>query len=198
MTDQVPVEKAWPEWLSSLDAALPAALAGIAAVHGRLVTSVAKGYDYEHLLNAQLNEVTDRIVADGKLRTDVPPISDGSGSRNYLWSPGTFSNDINVSKTFPIKERLGLELRASFFNPFNQVRRQDLNTTFTFKMKGKTLADGYYLNNSPEQNVTNLLKQKPGANAAEQYNQYRNGVGHETLTNVMDMRRIEIGLRLKF
>lgn len=128
----------------------------------------------------------------------VPEFSDGSGSRNYLWSPGTFSNDINVSKTFPIREKVGLELRASFFNPFNQVRRQDLNTTFTFKMKGKTLADGYYINNSPEQNVTNLLAAKPAATELEKYNQFRGGVGHANLTSVMDMRRVEIGLRLRF
>ena len=157
-------------------------------------------------------DITPRIVPSGNVNTGssdlahlydvnlfgVPGLSDGSGSRNYLWSPGTFSNDINVSKTFPIKERLGLELRASFFNPFNQVRRQDLNTAFTFKMKGKSLDDGYILNNSPEQNVANLLAQKPGGTPAHQYNQYRGGVGHTNLTSVMDMRRIEIGVRLKF
>ncbi|MCC7341257.1 MAG: carboxypeptidase regulatory-like domain-containing protein [Bryobacterales bacterium] len=128
----------------------------------------------------------------------VPPLGDGSGSRNYLWSPGTFSNDINVSKNFPIKEKIALELRASFFNPFNQVRRQDLNTTFTFKMKGATMASGYMLNNSPDQNVANLLAAKPGATELEKFNQYRGGVGHTNLTSVMDMRRVEIGLRLRF
>ncbi|MDZ7638488.1 MAG: hypothetical protein U5J83_09610 [Bryobacterales bacterium] len=128
----------------------------------------------------------------------VPGLNDGTGSRNYLWSPGTFSNDINVSKTFPIQEKVGLELRASFFNPFNQVRRQDLNTTFTYKMKGATLADGFMLNNSPEQNVNNLLAAKPGATELEKFNQFRGGVGHANLTSVMDMRRVEIGLRLRF
>ncbi|MCZ2153265.1 MAG: TonB-dependent receptor [Bryobacterales bacterium] len=128
----------------------------------------------------------------------VPAFGDGTGSRNYLWTPGTFSNDINLSKTFPIRERTELEMRASFFNPFNQVRRQDLNTAFTFKMKGRTLADGYMLNNSPEQNVANLLASKPGATELEKYNQFRGGVGHANMTSVMDMRRIEIGLRLRF
>jgi hypothetical protein len=42
------------------------------------------------------------------------------------------------------------------------------------------------------------LERLPGANQAEQYNQYRNGVGHQNLTSVLDMRRIEIGLRFKF
>lgn len=122
----------------------------------------------------------------------------GMGSMNYLWSPGTFSNDINLTKQFPIKERLGIELRASFFNPFNQVRRQDINTGFTFKMKGPQLSNGYYLFNSPEQLVTNLLAASPNATAAEKYNQYRGGVGHQNVTSVLDNRRIEIGIRLKF
>jgi hypothetical protein len=124
--------------------------------------------------------------------------TDGTGSRNYLWSQGTFSNDINVSKTFPIKEGMGVEVRASFFNPFNQVRRQALNTGFTFKMNGAQLADGYYLYNSPEQLVKNLLERLPNSNEAEKYNQYRSGVGHQDLTNVLDNRRIEIGVRFKF
>ena len=44
----------------------------------------------------------------------------------------------------------------------------------------------------------NLLDRLPNSTTAEQYNQYRNGVGHENVTSVMDMRRVEIGLRFKF
>ncbi|HET8547529.1 MAG TPA: carboxypeptidase regulatory-like domain-containing protein [Bryobacteraceae bacterium] len=129
----------------------------------------------------------------------MPQIPDvGMGSRNYLWSPGTFSNDINVSKMFSIREGKGLELRASFFNPFNQVRRQDLNTSHTFKMRGAAVANGYYLFNSPEQQTANLVSRVPNSTEAEKYNQYRNGVGHMNVTSVLDMRRIEIGLRFKF
>lgn len=130
---------------------------------------------------------------------NIPGIpGDGRGSRNYLWSPGTFSNDINISKNFPIREKMGLELRASLFNPFNQVRRQDVNSTFTFKMKGANFSDGYYLFNSPEQQVANLLGRLPNANEMEKYNQYRNGVGHQNVTSVLGNRIIEIGLRLRF
>jgi hypothetical protein len=132
-------------------------------------------------------------------RFKVPSVpNDGTGSRNYLWSPGTFSNDINISKMFPIGEGKGLELRASLFNPFNQVRRQDINTGHTYKMKGAKLSDGYYLFNSPEMLVQNLVSRVPTANTAEQYNQYRGGVGHYSVTSVLDMRRIEVGLRFKF
>jgi hypothetical protein len=132
-------------------------------------------------------------------RFQAPAIPDvGMGSRNYLWSPGTFSNDINISKMFPLREGKGLELRASFFNPFNQVRRQDINTGHTFKMRGAKLADGYYLYNSPEVLVQNLVSRVPTSNEAEKYNQYRGGVGHYNVTSVLDMRRIEVGLRFKF
>jgi hypothetical protein len=129
----------------------------------------------------------------------IPGIpGDGTGSRNYLWSPGTFSNDVNISKTFPIREGKGLELRASLFNPFNQVRRQDTNIGHTFKMKGAGISDGYYLFNAPATLVENLVSRVPNASEAERYNQFRGGVGHYNVTSVLDMRRIEVGLRFKF
>ncbi|MGH8247406.1 MAG: hypothetical protein ACREUU_13360, partial [Gammaproteobacteria bacterium] len=81
----------------------------------------------------------------------------GMGSRNYLWSPGTFSNDMSITKMFSIREGKGLELRFNLFNPFNQVRRQDINTGHTFKMRGRNLPDGYSLFNTPELQVQNLL-----------------------------------------
>ncbi len=132
-------------------------------------------------------------------RFSIPAIPGvGMGSRNYLWSPGTFSNDINISKMFPIREGKGLELRASLFNPFNQVRRQDINIGHTFKMRGSGMSDGYSLFNTPEMLVQNLVSRVGGATEAEKYNQYRGGVGHTDVTSVLDMRRIEIGLRFKF
>lgn len=129
----------------------------------------------------------------------VPGIPDvGMGSRNYLWSPGTFANDVTITKVFPIHEGKALELRASLFNPFNQVRRQDVNTTHTFKMKGANLSDGYYLFNSPQMLVSNLVGRVATATEAEKYNQYRSGVGHSNVTSVLDMRRVEVGLRFRF
>ena len=63
------------------------------------------------------------------------------GSRNYLQTQGTFSNDINLAKTFRIRESSGIEVRASFFNPFNQVRRTGINTTQTYKMTGASAGE---------------------------------------------------------
>jgi hypothetical protein len=157
-------------------------------------------------IGPRLQPVANPNIGTGQIDRayDVAPFilpgvpGDGAGSRNFLWSPGTWSNDINISKLFPLREGKGFELRASFFNPFNQVRRQDLNTTHTFKMKGAKLSDGYYLFNTPELQVSNLVARSPNANALEKYNQYRNGVGHYNVTSVLDMRRIEIGLRFRF
>ncbi|MBI4877569.1 MAG: carboxypeptidase regulatory-like domain-containing protein [Acidobacteria bacterium] len=145
------------------------------------------------------NGIAARDAAFDVTRFQIPAIpGDGMGSRNYLFSPGTFSNDINISKMFPIREGKGLELRASFFNPFNQVRRQEINTGATYKMRGAKMSDGYYLFNSPQVLVQNLLGRSPNANTAEQYNQYRGGFGHYNMTSVLDMRRVEVGVRFKF
>ena len=133
----------------------------------------------------------------------------GLGSRNYLWMQGTSSNDVTVRKTFPIRERMGMELRASFFNLFNNTRRQTLNITNTlvtyslntsviYKMKGPQLSDGYSIFNSPEQLRANLQASSPNASAQDLYNQYRQGFGSTNITSVLDPRRIEIGLRFKF
>lgn len=128
----------------------------------------------------------------------VPGFGIGLGSRNYLRYPSTFSNDINISKTFPVREGRGLELRVSMFNPFNQVRRDLVNSTATFKANGRNLSDGFRLFNTPEQQVANLLERRPNATPQEQYNQFRSGFGHVNLTDTLPMRIIEIGLRFKF
>ena len=52
--------------------------------------------------------------------------------------------------------------------------------------------------NTPEGQVQNLLGRVGGATEAEKYDQYRGGVGHTNVTSVLDMRRVEVGLRFKF
>jgi len=128
----------------------------------------------------------------------VPAFGIGTGSRNYLREPSAHSNDINIAKQFPIDERRHLELRASLFNPFNAIRRTDINTGATFKALGPTPASGFRLFNSPEQQVRNLLERRPNSTPQEIYNQYRSGFGHVNLTSVQPNRIIEIGLRLRF
>ena len=108
------------------------------------------------------------------------------------------SETLSRCEAVPIHERMGMELRASFFNLFNNARRQTLNTSVTYKMKGPQISDGYTIFNSPEQLQANLKASNPNASAQELYNQYRQGFGGTNITTVLDPRRIEIGMRFKF
>ena len=49
---------------------------------------------------------------------------DGEGDRNYIQRPPSFANDMTLTKAFKIKENHAFELRAAFYNAFNQVRRE--------------------------------------------------------------------------
>jgi hypothetical protein len=119
--------------------------------------------------------------------------TDGTGPRNYVLGRGSFSNDINISKEFRIMESKALELRASLFNAFNQVRRIGINTGVQYKAQGKTMADGFKIINTPEANAAATT-----GDALRIYNAYRVGVGHVNLTGVEPMRIIEIGLKFRF
>ncbi len=122
----------------------------------------------------------------------------GMGSRNYLLTPSTFSNDITVTHQIPVREGVGFELRASVFNLFNSPRFQDVNTALSYKMNGASFASGTSLINTPEALQATYLKSNPSATAVAQYNQYRTGVGSKNLDSVLDPRRVEIALRFKF
>jgi hypothetical protein len=124
----------------------------------------------------------------------VYPSADGTGPRNYLVRPSSFANDMTLTKAFTIKENHAFELRAAFYNAFNQVRRNGVNTSLQYKANGKTVADGFSLFNTPEQ----LAARNSTLTGTALYNQYRAGVGHTNLTDVQNMRVIEIGLKYRF
>jgi len=84
-------------------------------------------------------------------------------------------------------------LRASAFNLFNSVRRPVINTAIQFKAKGRTLADGFTVLNTPEANAG-----RTSGSSTAVYNAYRTGVGHTDLTNTDPMRVIEIGVKFRF
>ncbi len=46
----------------------------------------------------------------------VTTVSYGNSGRNILRNPGVWNTDLNVVRTFPIKERLNLQFRAEFYN----------------------------------------------------------------------------------
>jgi hypothetical protein len=124
----------------------------------------------------------------------VYPAYDGTGPRNYLQRPSTFANDMTLTKAFRIHESHAFELRAAFYNAFNQVRRNNFNTSVQYKANGKTFADGFTILNTPEA----LLARNANLSGVALYNQYRAGVGHINLTDVYPMRVIEIGLKYRF
>jgi hypothetical protein len=123
----------------------------------------------------------------------APLGGDGNGPLNYVRGRGSFSNDITLSKTIRIRERAGLELRASFFNAFNQVRRVGINTGIQYKALGKNFSEGFRILNTPEANAAATT----GDNV-KIWNAYRAGVGHVDVTGVEPMRIIEIGMKFRF
>ena len=145
------------------------------------------------------NTVTDSYHQFDTSVLTVPSLTAfGMGSRSYLKTPGTFSNDITVTKQIAVKEGVGFELRASVFNLFNSARYQDVITAANYKANGATFASGQTLINTPEALQATLLKSNPSATAQALYSQYRTGVGSTDLTSVLDPRRIELTLRFKF
>jgi hypothetical protein len=124
----------------------------------------------------------------------VFPAADGRGPRNYITRPGNFANDMTLTKAFRIKEQHAFELRAAFFNAFNQVRRTGINTSLQYKANGRTYAEGFTLFNTPEA----LAARNANLSGTALYNQYRTGVGHYNVTDVNVMRVIEIGLKYRF
>ena len=101
---------------------------------------------------------------------------------------------MTLTKAFTIRENHAFELRAAFYNAFNQVRRSTINTAIQYKANGKNLADGFTLFNTPEA----LAARNANLTGTALYNQYRTGVGHTNLTDVNVMRVIEIGLKYRF
>jgi hypothetical protein len=88
---------------------------------------------------------------------------------------------------------MALELRASLFNAFNQVRRVGMSTGVQFKALGKNLNDGLKILNTPEANAAATT-----GDALKIWNACRVGVGHVDVTTVEPMRVIEFGMKLRF
>jgi len=124
------------------------------------------------------------------------PASNGTGDRNYLTAPGTFVNDMSISKRFYVKETKSLELRISAYNAFNQVRRVNLNTGVQYKANGATFAQGFTVYNTPDQLAQRATAS--GLNSLGVFNQYRTGAGYTNLTSTEPMRILELGLKFRF
>ena len=127
------------------------------------------------------------------------PVADGTGPRNFLRGRGTFVNDISLIKQFRLDTRRRIELRANFYNVFNNTRRVGVNESVTFKANGPNFSDGFTVFNTPEANVARS-RANGITDELQLYNQYRAGVGHVELTgnSVQPNRIIEIGFALRF
>jgi hypothetical protein len=127
----------------------------------------------------------------------IYPANAGTGPRNFLTAPGTFVNDMTLTKQFRILEGKTLEFRAAAYNVFNQVRRTNLNTGVQYKANGAAYSNGFTVYNTPDQ-----LAQRSAAsgvtNPTNLYNQYRSGVGYTNITSVQPMRILELGLKFRF
>lgn len=85
----------------------------------------------------QLKDFTMPYVVSGIVTTPLPAgvFRYGTCKRNPIVAPGLAATDISIGKDFQITERLGLQLRADFFNAFNRPNfgepSPDLNTRIT-------------------------------------------------------------------
>ena len=102
-----------------------------------------------------------------------------------------------MTKQFRILEGKTLEFRVAAYNVFNQVRRTYVNSSVLYKAQGAQYSNGFAVYNLPSQ-----LAQEAAAsgitNSQAIYNQYINGAGAPTLTNVQPMRTLELALRFRF
>jgi hypothetical protein len=79
------------------------------------------------------NNVSDRSTAryfDTSAFTSAPQFVIGTSSRNPVRGPGLQNADLMIGKTFPIHERINLELRAEAFNVTNTPPLADPNGSF--------------------------------------------------------------------
>jgi hypothetical protein len=125
------------------------------------------------------------------------PGNDGTGPRNFIHGLGSAANDISVVKTLRITEKHGIELRATAYNAFNQVRRLGTNTTVQYKANGANFTQGFSILNTPAQLAATQAAKTP-ADAVSIFNSYRTGAGYSDLLTVQPMRVIEIGMKFRF
>jgi len=69
---------------------------------------------------------------------------------NYLYGPGLANYDLSVQKTFRLRERMSIELRADAFNVFNHTQFSGINSTLNFAVLNPTT--NQYVNATTSQN----------------------------------------------
>jgi hypothetical protein len=67
----------------------------------------------------RFNQALENPVLDVNCFAPPPPFTPGNAGRNIITGPGIFYSQASAQKNFPIKERLNLQLRFDFQNPFH-------------------------------------------------------------------------------
>jgi hypothetical protein len=151
-------------------------------------------------------DLTPRLLATGSPNSASGPLyfdatglglpglgSTGTGPRNFLNGLGSFNYDMSLIKMIKVTEKRGIELRINAFNPFNNVRRINTNSTIQYKANGPSYSNGFtIINTGAALAAAQLAAGKPA------FQGYINGEGLVSLTNVQPMRIVEIGLRFRF
>jgi hypothetical protein len=117
----------------------------------------------------RLNPAAFNVPAVGSIGLDAPV--------NYLTGPGVNSWDMSLQKSFSVKEKLRLQLRADAFNVFNHTQFDGINSNITFR----SLTD---------RTPTNLPFNADGT--------LRDINGFGTVANARDPRIMQLVLRLQF
>lgn len=86
------------------------------------------------------------FTGTGANRTRLLPAVMGTLGRNTTREPNEFNIDLAVARTFPIKERLRLEVRAEAFNFLNHTNFNGPNTSLSVQADART---GQAIFNSP-------------------------------------------------
>jgi hypothetical protein len=95
---------------------------------------------------------------------------------NYLTGPGINNWDISLQKSFQVKERLHMQLRADAFNAFNHTQFSGINATANYSSLTSTTITNPYLNSNGSVNI--------------------NGFG--TVSGTRDPRIMQLMLRVQF
>jgi hypothetical protein len=82
----------------------------------------------------------------GAARTRILPAVMGNLGRNTTREPGEFNIDLAIARTFPLRERLRLEIRAEAFNFLNHTNFNGPNTGLSVQADART---GQAIFNSP-------------------------------------------------
>jgi len=96
---------------------------------------------------------------------------------NFLFGPGINNTDLSLQKSFQIKERMSVELRADAFNVFNHTQFSGYNTSLTFAGITTNAITNAFL--KPDGTINNL-----------------NGFG--TVSGARDPRILQLGMRVRF